>query len=131
MHNGILPPNSSFSYVHDPKGMPIITQLYNLIGKPYVHLLPLVPVLFGGFYLISMPFTKKIIFNANDGASEKTILATKGDEIILPSDGFRKQGHILIGWTDSDDEKLKYSAGERFIVKDKIKFYAVYKKAEK
>ena len=56
--DGILPQGSSFSYVHNPKGMPIITTLYNLIGLPYVHLLPLLPVVVGIFYLWSMPFNK-------------------------------------------------------------------------
>ena len=55
---GILPKGSSFSYVHDPKGMPIITTLYELIGGPYVHLLPLFPVIVGFFYLWSLPFNK-------------------------------------------------------------------------
>lgn len=55
----VLPSGSSFSYVHDPKGMPIITTLYNLIGLPYVHLLPLLPLLIGFFYLWAMPFNKK------------------------------------------------------------------------
>lgn len=46
----VLPVGSSFSYVHNPKNMPIITQLYNLIGLPFVHLLPLFPVIVGFFY---------------------------------------------------------------------------------
>lgn len=54
----IIPQGSSFSYVHDPKGMPIITWLYNLIGLPFVHLIPLFPVLIIFFYLWTIPFKK-------------------------------------------------------------------------
>lgn len=56
----ILPPGSSFSYVHDPKGMPVISTLYKIIGIPFVHLIPIFPVLIGFFYLWSIPFKNKI-----------------------------------------------------------------------
>ena len=56
---GILPQGSSFSYVHNPKTMPIISTLYRYIGLPYVHLLPLLPVAVGVFYLWSLPFNKR------------------------------------------------------------------------
>ena len=52
----ILPLGSSFSYVHDPKGMPIISGLYELIGLPLVHLIPLLPVLIIFFYLFAFMF---------------------------------------------------------------------------
>ena len=58
MSAGILPKGSSFSYVHNPKNMPIISTLYNLIGLPYVHLLPLLPIMVAFFYLWSLPFNK-------------------------------------------------------------------------
>ncbi len=47
-----------FSYVWDPRGMPLITQLYELIGIPYVHLLPLIPPLVGFFYLFNYLFER-------------------------------------------------------------------------
>ena len=59
MKIGVLAPGSSFSYVHDPKGMPVITELYELIGGPYVHLLPLLLVLVVFFWLWSIPFRNK------------------------------------------------------------------------
>ncbi len=56
----ILPVGSSFSYVHDPKGMPLITQLYELIGVPYWHLMPIFFILIGIFYLWSIPFNRSV-----------------------------------------------------------------------
>ena len=58
MAANILPEGSSYSYVHDPKGMPVITTLYSLIGLPFVHLLPLIPVLVAFFYLWAFLFRK-------------------------------------------------------------------------
>ena len=55
----ILPQGSSFSYVHDPRGMPLITQLYEIIKMPYVHLIPLFFLLIAIFYLWSIPFNRK------------------------------------------------------------------------
>ena len=50
----------SFSYVHDPKGVPIITQLYDLIGGPYIHLLPMIPLLMLFFFAFSLPFPQDV-----------------------------------------------------------------------
>ncbi|MBR7116626.1 MAG: YwaF family protein [Clostridia bacterium] len=60
VNNGILPEGSNYSYVYDPKGLPLLTQLYKAIGQPFVYLLPVFLIMLVFFYLWSMPFDKSI-----------------------------------------------------------------------
>ena len=102
----------SFSYVHDPKGMPIITQLYELIGGPYVHLLPLIVVLIGIFYLFSLPFNVSVKF-VSEGAGGKVRKKYGGKQcsLRLPFGGFIQEGYVLVGWRDLASGN-EYAPGE-------------------
>lgn len=56
----------TFSYVYDPKGVPILTQLHKILGGPYVHLLPLIPMLIVFFFAFSLPFNQKVGYGKGD-----------------------------------------------------------------
>ena len=63
---GVLAPGSSFSYVHNPKGMPLLTQLFELIGLPYVYLFPVIPIFVLFCYLWSWLFKRHVEKPQND-----------------------------------------------------------------
>lgn len=122
----VLPRTTSFSYVYDPKGMPIITQLYSLIGLPFVHLLPLVVVLVGFFYLFSMPFTKKVYIHFNGNV--KKLYGTKGYKLKLSSKSFEKAGLTLLGFKESETGEVKYKPNEVITLgKQNLNLYAELK----
>lgn len=119
----------SMSYVFDPKGMPLITQFYELIGGPYVHLLPLIPLLIGFFYLWSIPFNRVVHFDGNGGRGKiPKMYASINGELKLPLGGFIKEEHVLIGWRADPDGAAQFDPGEVIIVgKLNFKLYAVWK----
>lgn len=125
---GILPPGSSFSYVHDPKGMPIITQLYELIETPYIHLLPLFFVLIAVFYLWAMPFNRSVTFIASNGSVRKKIYGLIGSEVDAPQKKFADSGLTLIGWsTEASSRDIQYSPGARIVIsRQSTVLYAVF-----
>lgn len=63
MDKGILPAGSSFSYVHNPSKMPVLSQLYDLIGAPYWYLLPVFFIMIGFFYIWAIPFNRSATSN--------------------------------------------------------------------
>lgn len=130
---GVLAPGSSFSYVHDPKGMPLLTQLYELIGLPYVHLLPIFPILIGFFYLWSMPYTRSVSFETASGSGRVgKRYGVIGGEVKLPYGGFIREGYVLIGWSDvPGGETVVYAPGASFGVSERNSvLYAVWRKLE-
>lgn len=118
----------SFSYVHDPKGMPIITQFYELIGVPYWHLLPVFLILIGFFFLWSMPFNRSVSFDPAGGSGKlRKRYGAIGTELKLPHGGFIREGFALVGWSDSPDGEICYAPGDILTVgKEKLTLYAVW-----
>ena len=130
---GVLPAGSSFSYVHDPKGMPLITQLYELIGVPYFHLLPLFFLMIGVFYLWSLPFNRSVSFLTVKGSGKiRKRYGVIGSEIVLPCEGFIRGGYDLIGWSkESESNAAQYITGaEITLERNNIILYAVWQKIE-
>ncbi len=128
---GILPLGSSFSYVHDPKGMPLLTQLHELIGLPYVHLLPVFPILIGFFFLWSMPYNRSVGFMTVEGSGKlRKRYGAIGGEVKLPYGGFIREGYVLIGWSDDpESETVQYEPGSAITVGEKnTVLYAVWQK---
>ncbi len=128
---GVLPEGSCFSYVYSPKGMPVLTQLYELIGVPYLYLLPVFFILVGIFYLWSMPFNRSVCFDFGDGRRRKRY-GVIGDEIPSVYDGLERKGYALIGWSDdAADATAKYEVGSKIVVGTKnTVLYAVWKKLD-
>lgn len=118
----------SFSYVHDPKGMPLLTQVFGLIKTPYVYLLPLIPLMVGFFYLFSLPFNRYVAFDGNGGGGEvKRRYAAIGTQLKLPHGGFTNEGQVLIGWRGDPYGAPQFEPGE-VITMGKVNFtlYAVW-----
>jgi len=71
----------TFSYVYDPQGVPILTQLYKIIGGPYVHLLPIIPALVLFFFAFSLPFPQNVEYGKynedEDGYSDYPVSKRK------------------------------------------------------
>lgn len=118
----------SMSYVFDPKGMPLITPLYNMIGGPYKHLAPLIPLMYGFFYLFSIPFNRCVKFDGNGGGGKvPKMFGAYGEEVKLPHGGFIREGHVLVGWRADPDGPAQFEPGEKIIF-EKMSFtlYAVW-----
>lgn len=133
MDKGILPAGSSFSYVHDPGGMPLITQLYDLIGVPYWHLLPIFFIMIGFFYLWAMPFNKSVSFRTANGSGKlRRRYGTICNEITLPRTGFIRDGYELIGWSENPESQVaQYELGSKITIgKKNIVLYAVWKPSD-
>lgn len=118
----------SFSYVHDPKGMPLLTQVYSLIKIPYVYLLPLIPLMVGFFYLFSLPFNRRVSFDGNGGGGDvKPRYAAIGTELKLPYGGFTNEGRVLIGWRGDPYGAPQFEPGEKIIMgRVDITLYAIW-----
>ncbi|MBR5137096.1 MAG: YwaF family protein [Clostridia bacterium] len=64
---GALAQNVSFSFIHDPGKIPFLVWFYKLIPMPYFYLFPLIPIMFGYFWVLAwfcrnrkaQPFAKK------------------------------------------------------------------------
>ena len=120
----------SYSYVHDPKGMPILTQLYDLIGKPFVYLIPMIVMMVGFFYLVSLPFNRKVSFDGNGGDGKvASMYAVIDGEIQLPWGGFTREGYVLVGWRADPDGEAHFDPGEKInIGRVDFTLYAVWEK---
>lgn len=117
-----------FSYVHDPRGMPLLTQMYSLIKIPYVYLLPLIPLMVGFFYLFSLPFNRRVTFDGNGGGGEiKPCYAAIGTELKLPHGGFTNEGRVLIGWRGDPYGAPQFEPGEKIIMgRVDVTLYAIW-----
>lgn len=117
-----------FSYVHDPRGMPLLTQMYSLIKIPYVYLLPLIPLMVGFFYLLSLPFNRRVSFDGNGGGGKiKPRYAAIGTELQLPYGGFTNEGKVLVGWRGDPYGAAQFEPGERIVMgRVNCTFYAIW-----
>ncbi|AGN27104.1 hypothetical protein A3206_04325 [Candidatus Methanomassiliicoccus intestinalis] len=86
----------------------------------------------GVFVTVSAPETYSIIFNSNGGTGTISPLSvTYGSDVLLPSEGFTKTGHILAGWnTKSDGTGTNYSLGGSMqLIRSNQTLYAVWELA--
>ena len=120
-----------FSYVHEAHNMPILTQLYDLIGIPFVYLIPMIVMMVGFFYLVSLPFNRKVSFDGNGGNGKvASMYAVIDGEIQLPWGGFTREGYVLVGWrADPDGGEAHFDPGEKIkIGRVDFTLYAVWEK---
>ena len=119
----------AMSYVFNPYGMPVLTFFYELVGDPYVYLLPITPFLIGFFYIWSIPFNRVVRFDGNSGRGKlPKLYASINGELKLPLGGFIKEEHVLVGWRADPDGAAQFEPGEVIVVgKLNFKLYAVWK----
>ena len=84
---GKIAADKSFSYVHDPAGVGLLEVIYKLIPVPCIYLIPLIPPMFGFFYLLVWLFGKIPAFSQvtesvaeqNEGSHEVSAEAVTED----------------------------------------------------
>lgn len=128
---GIIPQSQSFSYIYHANGIPLLETFHKWIGVPYWHLLPtfILAVIF--FFLLSLPFTRKVILDGNGCERVKTLYGTVRCELKLSGGKFEREGYELVGWSDAPDGEVKYAPREIITLGKKgMRLYAVWAKAD-
>ena len=129
---GILPYETSFSYVYDTEGIPILDTFHQWINVPYFHLYLSLPIAVLFFYLLSLPFNRFVAFDANGGEGKiRKRYGTAVGEILLPDGGFIREGYTLVGWSEEAGRVTQYRLGAKIPTGKKNRtLYAVWQKKE-
>lgn len=115
---GIITEQTSFSFIYQTDGIPIMSTLHKLIPMPYFHLYPLFPLLLLFFVVFSIPFNKKLRFDSNGGEGfikERTVPTYSVTQ--LPWRGVKREGYRLIGWSpDPYATEPEYDTGGGYLM---------------
>lgn len=130
---GIITEETSFSYIYNTDGIPILDTFHKWIDVPYFHLYPAFVIVVAFFILLSLPFNRYVSFDGNGGGGKiAKRYGVINRELELPLGGFIREGFVLVGWSDSSEGAVvQYAPGSKIIVgKKNIMLYAVWQQLE-
>lgn len=130
---GVVPAGTSFSFVHEAQGIPLLGPLREAIGLPYFYLFPVIPLLVAYLYMFESLFVRplNLLYHGGD-ATVRRLFIPVGETIRLPKDEIAMDDHVFLGFSDSPDAvTADYPPGAIFVMPARcVTLHAVWKKEE-